>query len=59
MRLYFKRFVKGIARKYELAASFMAKPFLDRAGNGFHVHFSLLDREGGTSSTTARPTARR
>lgn len=44
--LYFKRFVKGIARKYELAASFMAKPFLDRAGNGFHVHFSLIDREG-------------
>jgi glutamine synthetase len=44
--LYFKRFVKGIARKYQLAASFMAKPFLDRAGNGFHVHFSLLDREG-------------
>ncbi len=24
----------------------MAKPFLDRAGNGFHVHFSLLDRDG-------------
>jgi len=44
--LYFKRFVKGLARKYELAASFMAKPFLDRAGNGFHVHFSLLDRDG-------------
>lgn len=44
--LYFKRFVKGIARKYGLAASFMAKPFLDRAGNGFHVHFSLLDGEG-------------
>jgi glutamine synthetase len=44
--LFFKRFVKGIARKYGLAASFMAKPFLDRAGNGFHVHFSLLDTEG-------------
>jgi glutamine synthetase len=44
--LYFKRFVKGIARKYGLAASFMAKPFLDRAGNGFHVHFSLLDAQG-------------
>jgi glutamine synthetase len=44
--LYFKRFVKAIARKYELAASFMAKPFLDRSGNGFHVHFSLLDRDG-------------
>ncbi len=24
----------------------MAKPFLDRSGNGFHVHFSLLDAEG-------------
>ena len=44
--LFFKRFVKGIARKYGLAASFMAKPFLDRAGNGFHVHFSLLDANG-------------
>ena len=44
--LYFKRFVKGIARKYDLVASFMAKPFLDRAGNGFHVHFSLLDKDG-------------
>jgi glutamine synthetase len=44
--LYFKRFVKGIARRYGLAASFMAKPFLDRAGNGFHLHFSLLDRDG-------------
>jgi len=44
--LYFKRFVKGIARKYALAASFMAKPFLDRAGNGFHVHFSLPGRAG-------------
>lgn len=44
--LYFKRFVKGIARRYGLAASFMAKPFLDRAGNGAHVHFSLLDADG-------------
>lgn len=44
--LYFKRFVKGIARRHGLAASFMAKPFLDRAGSGFHVHFSLNDRDG-------------
>lgn len=44
--LYFKRFVKGIARKHGLAASFMAKPFLDRSGNGFHVHVSLLDEDG-------------
>ncbi|WP_424931303.1 glutamine synthetase family protein [Amaricoccus macauensis] len=44
--LYFKRLVKGVARSHGLAASFMAKPYLDRSGSGFHVHFSLLD-EGG------------
>lgn len=44
--LYFKRLVKGIARTYDLAGSFMAKPFLDRAGSGFHVHFSLIDSDG-------------
>ncbi|WP_246245711.1 glutamine synthetase family protein [Mesorhizobium zhangyense] len=42
----FKRTVKGIARKHGFAASFMAKPYGDRAGNGLHVHFSLLDRDG-------------
>ena len=43
---FFKRFVKGIARKHGFAASFMAKPYLDRAGNGLHVHFSVLDANG-------------
>ena len=42
----FKRTVKGIARKHGFAACFMAKPYGDRAGNGFHVHFSLTDAEG-------------
>ena len=41
--LYFKRLVKGIARKHGMAASFMAKPYLDKSGNGFHIHFSVLD----------------
>jgi len=44
--LFFKRLVKGIARKRGLAATFMAKPFLESTGSGFHVHFSLLDRAG-------------
>jgi glutamine synthetase len=44
--LYFKRLVKGVARKHGLASSFMAKPYPDRSGNGLHVHFSLLDRDG-------------
>ena len=42
----FKRLVRGIARKHGFAASFMAKPYGNRAGNGFHVHFSLLDEDG-------------
>jgi glutamine synthetase len=44
--IMFKRIVKGIARKHGFAASFMAKPYGDRAGNGLHVHFSVLDAEG-------------
>lgn len=42
----FKRIVKGMARKHGFAASFMAKPYGDRAGNGLHIHFSLLDNNG-------------
>ena len=42
----FKRLVRGIARKHDLAATFMAKPYGDRSGSGFHVHFSLIDEHG-------------
>lgn len=42
----FKRIVKSTARRNLMAASFMAKPFTDRAGSGLHVHFSLLDKDG-------------
>jgi glutamine synthetase len=41
----FKRIVKGLARKHGFAASFMAKPYGERSGNGLHVHFSLIDKE--------------
>jgi len=44
--MLFKRIVKGVARKHNLVASFMPKPYADRAGNGLHVHFSLLDEKG-------------
>ena len=44
--LFFKRNVKGIARKHGYVATFMAKPFGNRAGNGMHIHMSLLDTEG-------------
>ena len=42
----FKALVKGLARKHDLAATFMAKPYEDEAGNGMHVHFSVVDRDG-------------
>lgn len=42
----FKMLVKGLARRHGFAASFMAKPYEDYAGNGLHMHFSVLDEEG-------------
>lgn len=42
----FKRLIKGVARSYEYSATFMAKPYAQNSGNGFHVHFSLLDENG-------------
>ncbi len=41
-----KRTIKAVARRHGLIASFMAKPFGDQAGNGLHVHASLLDAHG-------------
>ena len=41
-----KRAVKAAARKNGLTATFMAKPFSEWAGNGLHIHTSLLDGDG-------------
>jgi glutamine synthetase len=41
-----KRLIKGVAAKHGLIASFMAKPFENEAGNGMHVHCSVLDETG-------------
>ncbi|MBY5973237.1 glutamine synthetase family protein [Pseudooceanicola marinus] len=42
----FKAMVRGMARRHDMAATFMAKPFANDAGNGMHVHFSVLDEDG-------------
>ena len=42
----FKMLVKGLAQRHHMTATFMAKPFDDDAGNGMHMHFSVLDAEG-------------
>ncbi|MDI7863484.1 glutamine synthetase family protein [Rhizobiaceae bacterium n13] len=41
-----KRIVKGVARKHDLDATFMAKPYGTQAGSGMHVHFSIIDDAG-------------
>jgi len=41
-----KRAIKGVARRNELLATFMAKPFQETAGSGTHVHVSLYDDKG-------------
>ncbi len=42
----FKALVRGLARKHGFAATFMAKPYINDAGNGMHVHFSVVDAQG-------------
>lgn len=42
----FKQIVKMVAAKRQLTATFMAKPFGAQSGSGFHVHCSILDKDG-------------
>ncbi|MEX0327298.1 MAG: glutamine synthetase family protein [Ruegeria sp.] len=42
----FKALARGIAHKHGFSATFMAKPYAEDAGNGMHVHFSVLDADG-------------
>jgi glutamine synthetase len=42
----FKRTIKQVARKHNLTATFMAKPYGQWAGSGMHVHMSVLDEAG-------------
>ncbi len=42
----FKALTRGVARKHGFAATFMAKPYAQDAGNGLHIHFSVVDAQG-------------
>jgi glutamine synthetase len=44
--LMLQRVIRGVSLKHQQRATFMAKPFADIAGNGMHVHCSLVDPEG-------------
>ncbi len=41
-----KRAIKGCAQQHGFIATFMAKPFAQWAGNGMHIHASVLDQSG-------------
>jgi glutamine synthetase len=44
--IYLKRAIKAVAQQQGLQASFMAKPLVDQAGSGLHIHVSVLDKNG-------------
>jgi glutamine synthetase len=42
----YKRIAKGVAARHGFEATFMAKPFSNRAGSGLHLHVSVNDEKG-------------
>jgi glutamine synthetase len=44
----FKTAVQELARMQDKLATFMAKPFNDEGGSGFHLHFSTISETGET-----------
>ena len=40
----FRQATRGVALKHGMRATFMAKPYAQEAGNGLHVHFSILNK---------------
>jgi glutamine synthetase len=42
----YKRIAKGVAVRHGCEATFMAKPFAERAGSGLHLHVSVNDAAG-------------
>lgn len=50
--ILFRRLVRAIAAKHGLEATFMAKPYADKPGNGLHVHASVVDDKGNNIFNT-------
>jgi glutamine synthetase len=51
----YKRAAKGVALRHGCEATFMAKPWADRAGSGFHVHLSFNDASGSNLCASEHP----
>lgn len=50
-----KRMVRAVAARHGMEATFMAKPFEASAGNGMHLHASLLDAAGKNAFASDEP----
>ena len=48
-QVFYRETVRGVAYRHGLYASLAPKPFVDQAGNGGHIHFSLWDTAGRRS----------
>jgi glutamine synthetase len=44
--IFIRETIRNVAYQHGLFASLAPKPFLDQAGNGGHIHFSLWDKAG-------------
>lgn len=44
--IFLRQCVKEAAKQQGMRATFMSKPYADRAGSGMHIHMSLLDKNG-------------
>ncbi|WP_395672516.1 glutamine synthetase family protein [Phenylobacterium sp.] len=51
----YKRAAKGVALTHGCEATFMAKPFADQAGSGFHIHVSFNDKDGKNACASENP----
>jgi glutamine synthetase len=53
--VFLKQIVKASARAAGFEASFMAKPYVDNAGTGLHIHMSLVDEQGKNVFDNGKP----
>ena len=44
--IQYKRIIKAAAMKHGYDATFMAKPYMEDAGSGMHMHVSMYDENG-------------
>lgn len=53
--LIYKRAAKGVALRHGCEATFMAKPWAERVGSGFHVHVSFNNAAGANLCASEDP----